>query len=103
MRAGIQGNVNVTNCRNLSQLGTKQAEEVIEEFAEEVSALEFFGGQLPGVALVRFESPRQRGGKARVEHIEIRLIIDLEGPVIEVDRTGRDPNVVHDHDFAVIQ
>jgi len=40
-------------------------------------------------------------GRGAAEDVEVHLVVDRKGAVVEIDRPQRDERIVHDHHFAV--
>ena len=86
-----------------SHLRPKQAEEMVEESVDDVPPFKTFESEPMGLKLIRFEAFDHRRGKIAIEHVDVCLIIEPKGPIVEIDRSCRHPDIINNHDFGMIQ
>src|SRR5262245_19319948 len=83
-----------------SDLRSKERERVLEQLLPPRPAPPLLERDDARVLEVAFEGPGQRGREARVEDVEVGLVVQPEGAVVEIRRARGHPDPVHDHDLA---
>lgn len=85
-----------------SELGLEQQRQPLHGLFLQGAVGPFLIGDLPGALEVVLEHPGLPRGEDLVVDVEVGLVVEAEGAVVEVGRADRDQQLVHDHDLAVV-
>lgn len=82
-------------------MAAEQIAEIFVNAFEKGALFEFRGIDADGILFIGFEDFIHAFGEGGIVNVDVALVVDAEGPVVEVDGAASNPNVVHDHDFVV--
>src|SRR5947207_6678024 len=66
-----------------------------------MQAAQFLRHHFPRLLFVAFKKMRLLCGEVAIQHIEIGFVVQTNRAVIEITRSDRDENVIHDHQLHV--
>src|SRR4051812_36682595 len=98
----VEGSRWCRTCFERSELRAEQSADVVQQFHIRRTGFEFLPREWLGMRDIVGENLQILRCYLRIQHAERHLVVDAEGPVVEIGRANRHMDAVHDHAFAVV-